>query len=66
MLSKPIKNVGKSNKKGPMQAHSARTNLGEGASYGTGYKNPVGKSKSVSSEVMTGKSKAKKAPRSLA
>jgi hypothetical protein len=66
MLSKPIKNVGKPNKKGPMQAHSARTTLGEGASYGTGYKNPVGKSKDVTSDVMRGRSKAKKAPRSLA
>jgi hypothetical protein len=66
MLSKPIKNVRKPNKKGPLQAHSARTTLGEGASYGTGYKNPVGKSKDVSSEVMKGGSKARKAPRSLA
>lgn len=49
------------------QSHSANAKVGMGDSYGTGYKNPIGKPLSTNVGIKpTSKNALKKAPKSLA
>ncbi len=47
-------------------AHTSNRKIGSGDSYGTGVKNPVGKSRDVLGQSPIAKSKIGKAPKSLA
>ena len=52
--------------KAPKFAHTSNSKIGSGNSYGSGVKNPVGKSRDVLGQAPLAKAKIGKAPKSLA